>query len=67
MRRDPEKSPGACAHRLPAPVRGARQASSKDMAASAGNRTAERTVGAPTIAAEMIAAAQRTPFAIRYL
>ena len=39
---------------------------SKEITANAGNRTTERTVGAPTVADAMIAAAQRMPFAIRY-
>src|ERR1700730_13375462 len=37
----------------------------KETIASAGNRTTERTVGAPTIAEAMIAAAQRMPFTMR--
>ena len=38
----------------------------KEIIASAGSRRTERTVGAPTIADAMIAAAQRMPFAMRY-
>jgi hypothetical protein len=48
-------------------VRSERPASSKETVASAGNTTSERTVGARTSADAMIAAAQRTAFAMRYL
>jgi hypothetical protein len=38
---------------------------SKETIAGAGNKTTERTVGAPTIADAMIAAAQKKPFTMR--